>query len=456
MNFSRKILVFVIVGFFIGTSILPRIQNNALNSFSACSKEIIDSNQEDNFDFLIISPYEFNNSLNPLIEHKNNHGINTRIVNLEDINMNDSRDKQEEIKYFIKESIEKHNVSYVLLIGDREKFPVRYSYTGMVDGIEPFISDLYYADIYDENGDFCNWDANNNNKFGEVNKSEMIDKMDLYPDVYLGRLLCSNISELNTIVNKIINYEENTYGKEWFNNIILCGGDTYPGMLLTLLNHSGYEGEIVCDEVKQIMNDFTPTSLYASAMLPSFLRTNSNDTTFLTYEKINNAINKGAGFVLFSGHGTPEGWMTNAPLFRNLLFLLTCYQSYLINELNNEDKLPIVVFDACSCGDFSENTGVSSPIAWDFVKKQDGGAIACIASTTISWGTVGKHAKDFTCGYFTTKLFESTTTGYLGKMVYQAQNQYMNSFPLYNHQDCLTIEAFTLFGDPSLRIGGYS
>jgi hypothetical protein len=204
------------------------------------------------------------------------------------------------------------------------------------------------------------------------------------------------------------------------------------------------------------MNDYTPTSLYTSAMLPSFLRSNSDDATFLTYEKINKAINKGAGFVLFSGHGNPEGWVTNAPLFRNLLFLITCYESYLISELNNEDKLPIVVFDACSCGDFSENTGVSSPIAWDFVKKQDGGAIACIASTAISWATVGKHAKNFTSGYFTTKLFESTTTDYLGKMFYQAQNEYMNSFPLYNHQNCLIIEEFTLFGDPSLRIGGYS
>jgi len=246
MNFSRKIVVFVIVGFFIGTSILPRIQTDVSNSFSACSKEIIASNQEENFDLLIIAPNEYDDALNTLIDHKNKYGIKTRIVNLEQISIDDCRDKQEEIKWFIKESIENNHISYVLLVGDREKIPVRYSYAGEVENLQPFISDLYYADIYNETGEFCTWDTNNNNKFGELNKDEMIDRLDLYPDVYLGRLLCSNISEVTTMVQKIINYEENTYGEDWFNNIILCGGDTFCSILLKLLNlireTKGFEG----------------------------------------------------------------------------------------------------------------------------------------------------------------------------------------------------------------------
>ena len=67
-------------------------------------------------------------------------------------------------------------------------------------------------------------------------KKEMIDDLDLHPDVYLGRLLCSNTSEVNTMVHKIISYEENTHGQDWFKRIILCGGDTYCSIALKLLN----------------------------------------------------------------------------------------------------------------------------------------------------------------------------------------------------------------------------
>ena len=245
------------------------------------------------------------------------------------------------------------------MVGDREKIPVRYSYAGQIDGFKPFISDLYYAGIYNKAGEFCSWDTNNNNKFGELNKDEMIDELDLYPDVYIGRLPCSDMSEVTIVVNKIIEYEESTYGKEWFKDIILCGGDTYCSLALKILNlfieTKGFEGELVCDEVKQIMSDFNPIKLYASAILSLF---GTTDKVFPSYDNINKTINDGAGFVLFSGHGTHDAWMTNSPIFQNLLCSFTCYQSYLINELKNGDKLPIIFMDACSCGDFSETTGI--------------------------------------------------------------------------------------------------
>ncbi len=455
MNLKRILIVFFYSVLLLAMGIISGLQSNVLANDNVCLSEQNNNGLSDVFDLLIVAPSEFNDALHLLVDHKNNVGIQSRIVNIDQINMPGCRDKQEEIKWYIKASIEEHDISYVLLVGDREKIPVRYSYSAKVGGLDPFISDLYYADIYDEYGEFCSWDSNDNDKFGELSKDEMIDELDLYPDVYLGRLLCSNVSEVTTVVDKIIDYETNTFGQEWFHDIILCGGDTHPGIILTLLNMKGYEGELLCEEVKQIMDDFDPILLYTSAILPSFLKPTSDDATFLTFDEINTAINQGAGFVLFSGHGSVNGWNTHSPILKNIFLYLTTYRSELVKNLDNENKLPIIVMDACSCGDFSDITGTASPIAWDFVKKPGGGAIATIACTTLSLDIVGKSFTDFLSGYFTTQLFLATSSGYAGEMLGQAQRTYLNSFSDYDHQDCLIVEEFTLFGDPSLKIGGY-
>jgi len=44
----------------------------------------------------------------------------------------------------------------------------------------------------------------------------VVDELDLYADVYIGRLACRNSDEVDLLINKIINYEITTYGEEWF------------------------------------------------------------------------------------------------------------------------------------------------------------------------------------------------------------------------------------------------
>ena len=64
--------------------------------------------------------------------------------------------------------------------------PVRYSHLN--DGGEgSYLTDLYFADIYNPDGSFSSWDSNNNGIFGEWNATAK-DVVDMYPDVYVGRL----------------------------------------------------------------------------------------------------------------------------------------------------------------------------------------------------------------------------------------------------------------------------
>lgn len=200
----------------------------------------------DEYDLLMIAPSEFSTDLQPLINHKYDFNIKTMFKTTDEIYSEyEGRDKPEQIKYFIKDAIENWNITYVLLIGgltstvyakarDTQNYgssgwhlPVRY--TNMEEAGEPgIISDLYYADIYKSNEEgpvFDDWDSNNNDIFAEWGLRG--DKLDLYPDVSLGRLACRDTDEVQAVVNKIITYEESPCDPSWFNKIIGVTGDGF-------------------------------------------------------------------------------------------------------------------------------------------------------------------------------------------------------------------------------------
>jgi len=66
--------------------------------------------------------------------------------------------------------------------------------------------DLYYADLD------WSWDGDNDNKFGEWGE----DTVDLYHDVYIGRVPVENTSQINNFINKLFRYlktPDTTYQK---------------------------------------------------------------------------------------------------------------------------------------------------------------------------------------------------------------------------------------------------
>jgi hypothetical protein len=390
------------------------------------------------YKMIIISPSTFSKELQDLIIHKKNHGINTLLMTTEEIYSGYSGfDKPEQIKYFIKDAIETHNTSYILLLGNIDKVPTRYSavkcsyYT-----FEYVPTDQYYADIYDENGSFCSWDSNNNTIFGEFwwemdeNIVEYIDFVDLYPDVGIGRLPCKNKKEVEIVVRKIIDYETSTYGKEWFNKIILMGGDTHP-------QYEGFEGEMVTEHIGELMSGFKQIKIWTS------------NHTFRPLI-INLIISMGAGFVSYSGHGLEYGISTNPPNKDRGIYYLSPY----LRGLFNGNKLPIIFFDCCSTGTIDRSFfGLRLPcFAWSWVKKPSGGAIATIGASRMGYsGYVGDILGAGTCR-MNANFFGSYKPGVtLSDMLIEAQIRYLDEV----WKDCFTIEEYNLIGDPSLKVGGY-
>ncbi len=194
------------------------------------------------YELVIIAPEEFSSDLQNLVDHKISFGISTILKTTEEIyDEYDYRDAPEEIKYFIKDALEDWNTKYVLLVGGLKsliwaepkedinygvkdwRLPVRY--TNLKQYEPGLLCDLYYADIYKEGGVFDDWDSDGDGKFAEF--GAFADKLDLYPDVALGRLACRNTNEVKSVVDKIINYETNTYSSDWFKKMTLVSGDGF-------------------------------------------------------------------------------------------------------------------------------------------------------------------------------------------------------------------------------------
>ena len=432
----------------------------------------------DTYDMVIIAPSLFTSEIEPLIQHKNEHNIRTILQTTEDIYAEfQGRDKAEQIKYFILHAIEEWEIRYVLLIGGRigQSFrwyvPIRYS--NVDDGYmhKQILSDLYFADVYDEQGEFDSWDSNDNNIFAEWTGNSMIpaDKMDLIPDVALGRLPCRSKGEVKDIVEKIITYENTVSSKERFNTFLLIGGDTNPG----IGDPFPLEGEALCDWTRTLLPDFAATKLYVS------------DETITGPDDFVSAFNEGYGFMLYHGHGLQDRLATYKPDSYEMVEVVLNDN---VVELTN-DVLPVTVVGCCQTTDFDTsifnfldffnnkkqhyNTAnvryecVSECLGWNMVKKPMGGSIAHLGSSSTAWGSTGDTDNDgipdsaqygYTSGICTEffKIYGQEGKTILGDIYTDAlTNVIEKNNARRNKVQCKCIHEFILLGDPSLMIGGY-
>ncbi len=404
----------------------------------------------DGYDLLIIAPEQFSSELALLVSHKNSHGVLTFVETVEDIyGEYPGIDQAEQIKYFIKEAYETFQVRYVLLIGAIDLVPIRktalsWEYFG--DLVVPdVLSDLYYSDLYDTNGSFASWDPNHDGIFSEIrmvmderpyNQTlEVIDDVEMIPEVMIGRLPCSSVRDVNTVVNKIMTYETTTSGSEWFNRLVLMGGDTFPSV-------GGIsEGEFVTEHIASLLPEFTPVKLWTS-------------TQGFRPWKINREISKGAGFVSYSGHGFQYGIATSDYDNPAQKYYLLPY----ILGIRNKGRYPVMYFDACLTGAFDYQLfGIDVPcFAWALVKKQNTGAIAAVASTRVGFGGFAGDPLLAGASRLHASFFEGYSSGVsLGEMFIQAQQAYIENVWETIIYDPLTVQEFCLIGDPSLRVGGY-
>ncbi len=422
-------------------------------------------------DLLIITPTEFKASLVPLKTHKDNTGIAAEIIELSTIyNQYSGRDQAEKVKNCLVSYRHLNGIRFAMLVGDSDKFPVRYTKTDRKDtkafNTAFYASDLYYADLFEPNGAMDNWDRNNNGYYGELRGESgtgtlNIDDVDLRPDIAVGRIPASTVAEVQNYVNKVIAYENGGYKPAWFKKSLLIATTDW------LSDACKTQEEIAT----KYLTSFNNQKLYSSGNPCANVTTPSAST-------INTRMNNGVGFVSYIGHGSRSTWQG-------------CYGTGDIPSLTNSSKLPVVFASACGTSEFAtqapydgytdingvNHNGTNNGEVFSSIPPQP----ACIQSirnpeslgealtvkyTTGAIGYIGcatgaqPWSRDLNKYFFEAYRYGHELLG--GMWNYMIQKYYETHVlpTVISTPDWTKVAEFhqpwkfLLFGDPSLRVGG--
>lgn len=398
---------------------------------------------------MVLAPEAFASELIAFTDHKLEQGVTSITRTLEDIYATvEGRDNAEKIKRAIYESKSSTSAPRaVLLVGDADVFPVRYTfhadYAGMSDW-QNIPSDLYYADVFQGTGEFCDWDANGNDVFGEYDNGN-VDACDFMPDVLLGRLPVSTTEELTAVLAKIMHYEDTVTGSEpWANQIVLAGADTFGEDShgdTTGVPEGEYTKELIGSE---LVESYSLIKLYETERYPR--------THELTRDNLFEAIENGARYVNFANHGWVQGWS-----FEDGFTVDDAH------ELTNYDRLPVVFSYACSTGVFdTENAecpdqGVPECLAEAFLLDADGGAVGFYGATRTAFaGGHGIGGVSGGFGFLDCAYFKGVVLGHRmqGRLYLESTADLLLTKGLVDTVDFITILQYQYFGDPTLGARG--
>ena len=430
--------------------------------------------------FLIITPDEYIDELQVLVNYKQSTGRAVHLIDLTTIeNAYTAADLPEKIKLCIADYELYSNVLYVMLVGDSDKFPARYCRAYNTEwGSKYYPSDLYYSDLYNSSNNFDNWDGDNDGIIGEMDFSGgwninlvNLDDIDMHPDISLARVPASTSTELTTYINKVIDYELKAPGN-WFHNAVLAA-----------------DGHAVAfADTNKINEDLLP---YLTASGFNIYKRYLDDAqwTGQTYNtrwaEISTLLNNGVGFVNYYGHGSRKTWCNK--------YEYGWYDEAKIPSLTNEHKLPVIFATACYTGRFhfdreyyrdinnNEWNRLSQPqpvvnfpepmaiqpsvydsyndesLAEHFLVKNSGGGIGYIGATSVAEHGMWLSAVDTSTGiapYFFEDYYNGNRT--LGILWRNAIDQFATDveFIAQYHFAFINMHKAQLYGDPSLTVGG--
>ncbi len=328
-------------------------------------------------EFLIIAPPEFEDAAEDLADWRDQTGIPTHVATTEE-----TGETADEITSYIEDAYNDWDPSpeYLLLFGDAEYIPPHYETESSYDN-EKIGTDVYYATM-------------------EESESEY------FPDLSHGRMTVETEDQAQSRVDEIIKYEKDPVDSTSFYEgsthaaQFQCGGDGYADRRFTqtsediaiFLEDNEYLGEYSADRIYEYTGDHEPEYWGNDAYfdggpagdrgdpIPDHLSEDWNGDREIwdgEADEISSAVNDGTFLLTHRNHGSPYGWGT--PSYR--------YND--VEDLTNEDKLPVVWSMNCLTGYFDHETADDASHDHAFVEaweqNQEGGAAGVIASTRVSY-----------------------------------------------------------------------
>ncbi|HEC76133.1 MAG TPA: hypothetical protein ENI33_02595 [Thermoplasmatales archaeon] len=416
---------------------------------------IVFSKNMQNYDYVIITTDDLQNSLINFTQWKETMGYNVKTVTTSWIESNyKGNDIQEKIRNFLIDKYEEWGINYVLIAGSRNKIPMRECYPlrdyHENDYMVP--TDYYYADL---TGD---WDGDGDSYFGEITQ----DKPDFYPEVYVGRMPSDDTDKMKSMCERIINFEKNNGA--WKKNVLLLGAIIF----YENQSQAGYklhrsDGATLMEECRKDI--FEPNGLLCTTMYEKKgIRPSIYEYDYpLNHSNVLSEWKKGYGIVNMLGHASnvqidrlvwdhDDG--NNIPEYPGELKYIPFLRGSDSDDLSIE-KPPIVYTSGCYQLWTSRNIGR--------VFMEDGAAVAFIGSTAGSWYNIsliwnneddgGTYSINYYFFYYLINYHQKC-----GNALYNSKEYYYNNFIFTrNNREWIfrcydNLYGFNLYGDPSMGL----
>jgi parallel beta-helix repeat protein len=306
------------------------------------------------------------------------------------------------------------HTGFVVLVGNaRESFdylPTHMSTKYVND--EQIATDWWYSCINDDNQD------------GLVNDD------DRYADLLIGRLPAGSASQCQSIINKIISYE-NSGASSWKQKIGLYSGYGRGEDLAKLRE--------LHDEVFPYIQDLADENSFfyisETELLLHYTESIDFKNQFIT------KFNQGRGIILVASHGEFDRWEWYDEPGDSAPFL-----SSDVDDLENIGKTPIIISGACSVAEFN-HMGTKGPdsalsLGETFVLEESKGSVAFFGSSRASW-----HGDSFP---YHKKLFSYILEHGVNNIGIAIYHTKLDCYPGGHYPDL----TYNLLGDPGLSIYG--
>ena len=460
MNF-RKYLLLILTLFFMGVIVNINTNNRIDQSFDLNAPIPKSSSPNNSVDYLIITTEAFEPTLEPLARWKTQKGVVSKIELVSDITQQYSVGSVPvKIKNCIIDYQSNNNTQWVLLAGDVNHVPTQYI---MVD------------DGFDYDGDYVCCDS----YYGDINSDWTSTDFDFNAEVYVGRLTANNQIEMQSLVQRILNYEKNPPIGSWMSHAL------FAGSILQFDQDWDNDGNVdygECDGNR--FNNFVNNTLLPENWTSIFLAqtqgvkgSGNHSDLQLNYNNLQSEINKGSSIGTIFAHGNPQQmgideWVTDHD--EDMLFDYTAdpYEgggtpidvgvrtnlmdtSYM-DFHPQDDKLGIFYMGSCSVGTFDDS---SDCIAEYFLKNA---AIGCVAGSYAVWGEDQWYERDhggwFMEGLgfrFWEQLFQYNQPGKalaLAKADYVSDRNVSLEPREYPGGGNKTLKQYNLLGDPEVPI----
>lgn len=342
---------------------------------------------EEDGNMLIISYGPFMTDMQEFVDWKNMSGIPTEMVDVSAVGATSAA-----IKTYVANYYNTNGLTFLLLVGDAAQVPTSSTSAGHSD-----------------------------NDYGYIVGS------DHYPDLFVGRFSAETSAQVQTQVQRTIDYERNpstVLGS--FERAVCIASDQGPGD----------DGEYDWQHQRNIRTDYMAFTYTYGAELYDGSQGGEDATGNPTSSMVSSEVNAGTGIITYTGHGSNTSWGT------------TGFSSTGVNALTNNGMLPFILSVACVNGNFTSTTCFAEAWLRATNSGEPSGAVATIMSTiNQSWNPPMRGQDEMVD--ILVETYPSNIKRTFGGI---CMNGCMNMNDVYGSQGDEMTDTWTIFGDPSLMV----